>query len=137
MLKKTITYKDYNDVERTEDYYFNLSQKELTEMQLTTDGGLDEKLQKIVKAKSQAEIITKFKEIILASYGEKSDDGRYFIKKRNGVNLSEMFEQTEAFNILYMELATDDKKAAEFINRVIPQELQQHETPATIAANNQ
>ena len=137
MLKKTITYEDFNGTERTEDFYFNLSKSELTEMQLTTDGGLNEKLQKIVKAKSQAGIINKFKEIILAAYGEKSDDGKYFIKKKNGVKLAEQFEQSPAYDKLYMELATDDEAAEAFVNGTIPQDLIQKETPATIAAAQQ
>ena len=137
MLKKTITYEDFNGTERTEDFYFNLSKSELTEMQLTTDGGLNEKLQKIVKAKSQAEIINKFKEIILAAYGEKSDDGKYFIKKKNGVKLAEQFEQSPAYDKLYMELATDAEVAEAFVNGTIPQDLIQKETPATIAAAQQ
>lgn len=135
MIKKSIKYTDYNGVERTEDSYFNLSKQELTEMQLSTGGGLDEKLQSIVKANDTAEIIKLFKEIILKAYGEKSDDGKYFMKVRNGVQLSEAFSQTEAFSVLYMELASDDKAAAEFINGVLPQDLVPNETPATIAAN--
>ena len=104
-------------------------------MQLSTGGGLDEKLQSIVKANDTAEIIKLFKEIILKAYGEKSDDGKYFMKVRNGVQLSEAFSQTEAFSVLYMELASDDKAAAEFINGVLPQDIVPNETPATIAAN--
>lgn len=119
MLKKTITYVDYNDVERTEDFYFNLSQAEITEMELGTTGGLSEKLKKIVETKDQPQIIRMFKEIVLSSYGVKSDDGRRFIKSPE---LSAEFSQTEAYSELYMELATDAQKAAEFINGIVPKQ---------------
>lgn len=119
MLKKTITYTDYNDVERTEDFYFNLSKAEITDMELGTTGGLSEKLKKIVETKDQPQIIRMFKEIILASYGVKSDDGRRFIKSPE---LATEFSQTEAYSELYMELATDAQKAADFINGIVPKE---------------
>jgi len=120
MLKKTITYEDYNGVERTEDFYFNLSQAELMDMQLGVTGGYAEMLQKIIQAKDQPAIVAIFKELILKSYGEKSADGRRFIKSKE---LSDEFAQTEAFSELYMELATSDEAAAAFVNGVIPAKL--------------
>lgn len=117
MLKKTITYIDYNDEERTEDFFFNLNESELAEMQLTTEGGFKEKLERIVHAKDQAAIIKAFKEVILAAYGEKSDDGRKFCKSKE---ISEGFAATPAYNILFMELATNEEKASAFINAIIP-----------------
>lgn len=120
MLRKTVSYTDYNGVERTEDFYFNLSKAELTEMELSTTGGLTVMLQKIVNAKDTPSIIKVFKDLLLKSYGEKSDDGRRFIKSKE---ISEAFEQTEAYSILFMELATDDQAAAAFINAIIPSDV--------------
>lgn len=120
MLRKTVSYTDYNGVERTEDFYFNLSKAELTEMELSTTGGLTVMLQKIVNAKDTPSIIKVFKDLLLRSYGEKSDDGRRFIKSKE---ISEAFEQTEAYSILFMELATDDQAAAAFINAIIPSDV--------------
>ena len=82
MLKKTITYTDYDDVERTETFYFNISESELTEMQLSTEGGLAERLQKMVDAQDVPSVTKVFKDIILKAYGEKSADGKYFRKSR-------------------------------------------------------
>lgn len=123
MLKKTITYEDYDGNTRTEDLYFFLSKAELMEMELSTPGGLAKKLESITKAQDGAEITKVFKEIILKSYGEKSDDGRAFIKKRNGVRLAEEFEQTEAYNQLFTELLLDPEKASAFINGIMPKDL--------------
>ena len=120
MLKETITYTDYNGVERTEDHYFNLSKAELTEMQLSAHGGYGEMLQKIVDSKDVPAIIKIFKELILKSYGKKSDDGRRFIKSPE---LSLEFSQTEAFVELYMKLASDPDAAAKFANGVIPKDI--------------
>ena len=118
MLKKTITYTDYNGVERTEDFYFNLSQAELMEMEMSTSGGLAEMIQRIVAAKDMPAIIKVFKELVLKAYGEKSLDGKRMIKNED---LSTAFSQTEAYSILFMELAMDADKAAAFVNGIVPQ----------------
>lgn len=123
MLKKTVTYEDYDGNTRTEDLYFYISKAELTEMEITTPGGFANKLERITNAQNGSEIIKTFKDIILRAYGEKSDDGRSFIKKRNGVSLAEEFEQTEAYNQLFTELITDPDKAAAFINGIMPKDL--------------
>lgn len=124
MLKRSITYTDYNGVERTEDFYFNLNQAELSEMQLSQNGGMDNLILKIINTSDTAKLIEIFKEIILKSYGEKSNDGKRFIKKdENGHPLYRQFEETEAYSNLFMELATDDKKAAEFVNGILPKDL--------------
>lgn len=120
MLKKTVTYKDYNGVERTDDLYFNLSEAELIEMETGISGGLSVMIEKIVKANDTPAIMKMFKEILLKSYGEKSSDGKRFIKSEE---LSTAFSQTEAYSQLYVKLATDDKAGAEFINGLIPAEL--------------
>lgn len=117
MLKKTITYKDYNGVERTEDFMFNLTKAEILEMQLAKDGGMDAAIKKIVDAKDAPEIMKVFKELILKSYGVISDDGRRFIKSKE---ISDGFAQTEAFSMLYIELATDTDAAAAFVNGIVP-----------------
>lgn len=120
MLKKTITYTDYDGVERTEDFYFNFTEAELMEWQLVTNGGLTSYVQKIVDAKDQPRLVTLFKELLLKAYGIKSDDGRRFIKSEK---ISEEFSQNPAYSILYMELVTDDKLAADFVNGIIPAKL--------------
>lgn len=117
MLKKTITYTDYNGVERSEDFYFNLTKAELMEMEMETAGGLSEMIQKIINAKDIPAIVAIFKDIVLKAYGEKSPDGKRFIKSEE---LREEFKQTEAYSELFMELATDADKAAEFMNGIIP-----------------
>lgn len=117
MLKKTITYTDYNGSERTEDFYFNLTQAELMEMEMGTTGGMAEMIKKIVAAQDAPSIIKVFKEIIFKAYGEKSPDGRRFIKS---TELSEAFSQTEAYSTLFMELSTDADAAAKFVNGIMP-----------------
>ena len=121
MIKKTMKYTDYNGVERTEDYYFNLNKTEVIEMQVSVEGGYSELIDRIIKTDDNREIVNVLKTIILKSYGEKSIDGKRFMKvDDNGNPLYRKFEDTEAFVELYMELANNAKKAAEFINAVIP-----------------
>ena len=120
MIKKTISYTDYNGNERTEDYWFNLSKAEVTEMEMSTTGGLAERIQKIVSAQDAPSIIKIFKELVLKAYGEKSADGKRFIKSEE---LSTAFSQTEAYSNLFMELATDSDAAAKFVNGIIPSDM--------------
>ena len=118
MIMETRTYKDYNGVTRTENFFFNLSKAELAEMELSTEGGYAEMIERIVSAQDRPALVKIFKELLLKSYGEKSPDGKRFIKSEE---LSLAFSQTEAFSDMFMELATNSEKAAEFINGVIPE----------------
>ena len=120
MLVKTITFKDYFGNERTQDFYFNLNESELTDMNLMVKGGLERQIKNIIATQDQPKLIEYFKSVILASYGKISEDGIRFIKSKE---LSTEFSQTDAFNKLYMELVSDADKAADFINGVVPQEL--------------
>ncbi len=130
MLKKTITYRDYNDNERTEDFYFNLTKAELTEMELSTTGGLAEMIQKIINTQDTPKIVKVFKDLVLAAYGEKSADGKRFVKTEE---LRESFAQTEAYSELFMELATDAEAAAAFVNGIVPKDLDTSKTQPNTA----
>lgn len=123
MLVKPITYTDYNGVERTETFYFNLSQAELIDMQLGGKDGLySNKLQKMIDNHDAAAIVATIKEFVLKSYGEKTDDGKRFIKSPE---ISEAFMQTEAYSQLITELLSDDAKSSEFILGIMPQALRE------------
>ena len=123
MLTKKITYTDYNGVERTETFYFNLSQAELIEMQLGGKDGLySDKLQKMIDNRDTAAIVNTIKKFVLKSYGEKSDDGKRFMKSPE---ISEAFMQTEAYSQLITELLSDDAKSSEFILGIMPQGLRE------------
>lgn len=117
MLKLTRTYEDYNGNSRTEDFYFNLTQAEVIEMEVSVDGGLVEHINRIVAAQNGREIIALFKDLVLRAYGEKSADGKRFVKNQE---IRDAFAQTEAYSDLFMELATDAKAAADFVNGIIP-----------------
>lgn len=120
MLKKRITYTDYNGTKREEDFYFNLSKAEIMEMEMSTSGGLTEMITRIIETKDAPSIIKVFKEIIMKAYGEKSPDGKRFIKSKE---LSESFAQTEAYSELFMELASDSDAASKFVNGIIPADM--------------
>lgn len=119
MLKKTIAYEDFKGNKREEDFYFNLNKAEITEMEMSITGGMAEMMQRIVKAQDTPALIKVFKEIILKAYGVPSADGKQFEKSEA---LSTAFSQTNAYSELFMELATDAEKAAEFINGIVPKE---------------
>lgn len=133
MLKKRIKYVDYDNNEREEDFYFNLSKAEIAEMELSIEGGLQKWIERVVDAKDTPQIIELFKRLILQSYGEKSPDGKRFIKSEE---LSKEFSQTEAYSELFMELATDETAAANFVNGIIPQEFSEAATGLSVVENN-
>ena len=124
MLKKTITYEDYNGESRTEDFYFNLTKAELTELNLSVDGGYGSFIERIVAAKDVPTLAKVFKELVLMSYGEKSPDGKRFVKKdADGHRLADFFVETEAYSELYTELISNEKAASDFCNGIIPKGL--------------
>lgn len=120
MFKKTVTYEDYKGNTRTEDFYFNLNKAELVELELSTKGGLTVMMDRIIAAQDNATLFKIFKDLVSKSYGVLSDDGRKFVKNQE---VLDDFMQTEAYSIIFSELATNEEAAAEFFNNVIPQNL--------------
>lgn len=118
MLKKAITYEDFNGDEVTEDFFFHLSKAELVELEMSQQGGLSEALKQIIASEDGKQIIIEFKKIILGSYGKRSEDGKRFIKNQT---LRDEFESSAAYSALFMELVTNTDSAIEFINGIIPQ----------------
>ena len=120
MLVKNIKYVDFDGNERSEDFYFNLTKAEVAEMEMSTEGGLAKMLEKIVAEQDSRRIIEIFKDLILRSYGEKSPDGKRFTKNKE---IRDSFSNTEAYSELFMLLATDAEKASDFINGILPKNL--------------
>lgn len=116
MLKKTITYTDLNGIERTEDFYFDMSKREIVKMQVSTKGGYDVQLKSIAADLNGALIMEFIENFIAKAYGEKSEDGRRFMKSEE---ISKAFMETPAYEVLFEELVTDDKAAADFVNTVM------------------
>lgn len=117
MIKWPITYTDYNGETRTEDFYFNLNKAEVMEMNLIHNGSFKQYLERIVEQRDGAKMAEIFRNIILKSYGEKTPDGKRFVKSDE---LVEAFTQTEAYSELYMQLLTDEKAAPKFIEGIMP-----------------
>lgn len=120
MLTKKITYTDYNGVERTEEFHFNLSKAEIMSMEMSVEGGMSSVLNNAIQSMDQTKLFNAFKDLVLKSYGVKSADGKRFIKNDE---LREEFEQSEPFSIIFMELMTDEKAASDFVNAIIPKDL--------------
>lgn len=117
MIKKTVSYVDYDGNDRVENFYFNLTQTELTDLSVKHSGGLNDYIQSIIDAKDVKELYSLFKEIIDMSYGKKSEDGRRFMKSQE---ILDDFKQTLAYDKLVVSLANDEEEAAAFIKGVIP-----------------
>lgn len=119
MLKKTITYVDYDGIERTEDFYFNLSRSEIILLETTTRGGYASMLQRIIDSKDNVELMNIFTELIKKSYGVKSEDGKHFIKNETVVN---DFINSAAFDQMFVEFFTTENAAADFAAGIIPKD---------------
>ena len=124
MYIKTINYTDYNGNARTEDHYFNLTEAEALEMEMSTNGGFSERIKRIIAAQDTATLITIFKDLIKKSYGRKFEKSEEIFNE---------FKDTEAYSILFMELATDAKAATEFVNGIAPKK--KSDAPAPVAGN--
>lgn len=124
MLKKTVSYKDYNGKERTDELYFNLDEGELMEMEMSVNGGYTTMIERVVKEEDNVKLFQIFKEFVVKSYGEKSADGKYFIKEdENGRPLVRKFLQSKAYSALMMEFMSKTESFTEFVNGIIPAEM--------------
>jgi len=122
MLKRDITYEDFNGQQVTETFYFNLSKTELIELEASYEGGLEASIKRIIDSDDVKNLIKEFKRIVLLSYGIRSEDGKRFIKNDQ---IREEFTQTAAYDALFMELATDENAADRFIKGIIPRDMGQ------------
>lgn len=120
MIKKTVTYKDLNGKERTETFYFHYFESEIMDMEMSEEGGLAERIQRIIDAKDQASLLKVIKKFVIDAYGVKSDDGRRFNKSQE---VKDAFVECPAYSKIYMELLTNDELAAEFVNKVVPEDM--------------
>lgn len=122
MYQKAITYENYNGEKKTKNFYFNLSRSEIAKMHLTTDGGLDQLIKKMVESGSSKEIFAYFENFVLSCYGEKSADGEEFIKNDE---VRERFKNHPAYDVLFMEfIEGGDKAMSDFVNAVVPRDMQ-------------
>lgn len=118
LTKKKVKYTDYDGNEREEEFFFIITKSELVKMKFSVDGGMDVMLDKIIKSNDKKLIFKLFDQIFMAAYGEKSADGKRIIKSKE---ISEAFAQTPAYDELFMELLSDEKKMADFINSILPE----------------
>lgn len=123
MFTKKITYTDFAGETRTEEFMFNLSKADVIQWRFSVNGGIEEVFRRIIDKNDQNALVCLVKDLIHRSYGERSIDGKKFEKKRNGADLADEFEQTAAYDALFMELITDAKAAAAFVNGIMPADL--------------
>lgn len=124
MLKKTISYVDYNGVNCTEDLYFNLTQTELMKMESEIPGGLHSYMENVVNTSDPQKMFKLYEMIINRAYGEKSPDGKRFMKSDE---ISENFMHSAVYDSFYMELLTKDGELEKFIKGILPANLQKAE----------
>lgn len=119
MIEKTIKYEDYNGNTLEEKFYFNISKAEMMRMQMSHSGGYDEYLKRIIAAKDEPSLYKAFEELVMLSYGVKSEDGKHFIKSKEATTL---FMQSEAYSELIMEFFSNTDAVIEFVKKILPKE---------------
>ena len=132
MLKRDITYEDFNGDTVTDTLYFNLTSTELIQLETSYDGGLQKAIETIIKTENIREIIAQFQKILLMAYGERTADGKHF---RKSDEIKAEFAQSAAYDALFMELAEDAQKAAQFIIAIVPKQLQEEAQKAAVDVN--
>lgn len=126
MLKKTITYEDFNGEQVTNDFYFNLTRAEMIEYDASCPGGAIEYLTYLMNNRKNAPLIAAFKDLILRSYGERLPNGR-FVKTQEAYD---EFKASDAYSVLFMEIVSGEEAAAAFVNGVIPKDAQKKDLHA-------
>lgn len=117
MIKKTVTYTDYNGEERTESFYFHYTEAEILDMEMSEEGSFADRIQRIIDAKDKTALMKLIKKFVIDAYGVKSEDGKRFMKNDD---LKTAFVECPAYSDIFMEMVTNDEVAAEFVNGVIP-----------------
>lgn len=120
MLKKEIKYEDFNGDKCVDVEYFNLSKPELIELEVEYDNGFSGLIQQVIESDDKKQIIKIFKQLILMAYGKKTLDGKRFVKNDQ---IREEFEQTAAYQALFMELSTDAGAAVTFLKGLLPKDM--------------
>lgn len=120
MLKKEVSYVDYDGNKVTETLYFNMTKTEIAAMQVRMDGKFIDYLQDLVKGNKIERLFHIFKDIVLDSYGKKSDDGRRFVKSKE---LRDDFEASIPFDNMMMEMLQDPDKQSQFVRAILPPDM--------------
>jgi hypothetical protein len=129
MFKETFEFKDYFGVDRKEDHYFQLSEPEVMQLNFSSVGNLKDTVEKITQEQDGGRIISLFEQIIQKAHGERSEDGRLFIKNKEAL---ERFIYSPVYSMMYMKLATDADYAARFLREILPKDMKK-EMPANMS----
>lgn len=137
MFSITKTYTDYNEVEKTETFWFNLNKAELMQLALGPKGGLEGVIEEITRTTDTGRVLDLIKEILLMSYGRKTPDGRFAKTDDDGHKYALEFEQTAAFDEIYVDLFNDVDSLIAFVNGVVPAKLRDDVSSETAKVKSQ
>lgn len=117
MIKKKVKFEDFNGNEVEEVFHFNLNQTELTELELSYEGGFSNHARGLVEKKDTRGLISFYKHLLIKSYGVVSDDGRKFYKTEE---YAKDFISSPAFDEIFLELLSDENASREFFIGILP-----------------
>ena len=136
MVRKTITYTDFDGREITKDFYFNLSKMEFRRLDRKIPGGLNNMVEQIRQEKDEDRLIDLLDILILESYGEKAEDGRFVKEDAYGRRLSSFFKISEAWDLMFMDLVQNEKELNEFLTGIVPKDIAERATAQMNAEEN-
>lgn len=120
MITKTISYKNYNDLQVTRVFYFNWTIDEIAEWELSTPGGVQNWMDGIVKARSNETVMAIFRKVVGSSIGERTDDGEGFVKSKKA---RKQFIGSRAYDAMLIEFMENADRFANFFNELLPEGL--------------
>lgn len=123
MIKKTITFTDFDGVEKTKTFYFNLTQAEMSRMAIEEGWYLSDKVLEIARSKDVPRIVNILEDIVLRAYGERTADGGFLKKRPDGTRLADIFVTSMAYNEMYCEFIKEPEKFVEFVNSLVPADM--------------
>ena len=123
MVKKTITYTDFEGNEVTKDFYFNISKMEFRELDRRIPGGLERFIDTVRTEKDPDKMLDLMNLLILESYGEISEEGRFVKEDARGRRLSNYFKISEAWDVLFTNMLQNENELSEFLTGIVPQDV--------------
>ena len=119
MQKLTVQYQNWDGDLETEDLYFHLNIKELQEME-KWDVPLTKRIAKLTKTEDGTEAFELMRDIVEAAYGERSSDGKRFVKNPE---VLKNFTQGLAYDEVILQFIDGTTDLAKFVEGLLPKKV--------------
>lgn len=111
MFKHSVEYVDFNGSDRKEDLYFHLSLPEVTRLEAEIGMGLEDYIKGLTTNQELNTLLAFLERMLLSSYGQKTSDGKSFIKSQV---IREAFEYSQAYAEIFEQVLSNPDLARKF-----------------------